>query len=95
MPANAACDKGVQEAFVQKVGFQDIRTRAFSQNVIPMLWLIYLIAFIPYLFIRALGLEPHFVNTAAGVESYRDRDLRGYIQLRATKPDRRSDSLLD
>ena len=48
-------------------GFDQIVLEDVSQNIKPMLLLFYLIAYIPFLLINALGLHSSFINTQAGV----------------------------
>lgn len=50
-----------------------------------MKWLFYIFAIIPYLLLKFLGLEHHFVNAVAGAEMYRRRSLRRYIQVTGRK----------
>jgi sterol 24-C-methyltransferase len=51
-----------------------------------MLRLFFVVAYIPYLIIRFLGLQAYFVNAMAGVESYRGRKIWRYIGVSARKP---------
>jgi len=85
MPANASFDKDVLKELLQEAGFEDVQLRDMSEHIVPMLWLFYLFAIIPYLIIKMLGVEHHFVNTLAGVESYRGRHLWRYIQVTGRK----------
>ena len=87
MPANASFDHDVLIDLLREAGFVDVKLRDLSKHIVPMLWLFYIIAIIPYLIIRMLGLEPYFVNTLAGVESYRGRHLWRYIQVTGRKRD--------
>ena len=47
-----------------------------------------MLAYVPYLFVRLLGLEAWFVNTAAGVELYRGSEFCRYVVVSARKPGR-------
>ena len=86
MPTNDMFDHGVLESMLKAQGFEDVRCEDLSSNIVPMLWLFYVIAFIPYLFVRLFGLQAYFVNTMAGVESYRGRHGWRYLQVSARKP---------
>jgi ubiquinone/menaquinone biosynthesis C-methylase UbiE len=86
MPTNTRFDKGVLEMMLKEAGFEDIVLEDLSVNIRPMLRLFYLIAIIPYLIISFLGLEAWFVNTVAGVEGYRGRNIWRYVAVSARKP---------
>ena len=85
MPANASFDHGVLVDLLREAGFEDVELRDISQHIVPMLWLFYLIGLIPYLILSLFGLEHHFVNTMAGVESYRGRKFWRYVQVTGRK----------
>ncbi|KAL9109384.1 MAG: hypothetical protein Q9227_005891 [Pyrenula ochraceoflavens] len=85
MPANASFDYDVLKDLMEEAGFVDVTLRDLSSHIVPMLWLFYIIAFVPYLIILMLGLEHRFVNTLTGVESYRGRYLWRYIQMTGRK----------
>jgi hypothetical protein len=63
-------------------GFEDIVVRDYSENIVPMTRFFFLLAFIPYLFIRLFRLEKYFINAVAGVESYKGRDRNLEVLLR-------------
>jgi len=86
MPANAMFDEGVLPQILENCGFENVKVRDLSANIEPMLRLFFVIAFIPFLIIRFLGLEHRFINTVAGVQSYRGRTLWRYICVTGTKP---------
>lgn len=86
MPSNTLFNRGVLEKMLVEAGFQGIETRDLSPNIRPLLRLFYLVAFLPYLLIRFLGLQSWFVNTMAGVEAYRGYFVWRYIAVTATKP---------
>lgn len=46
----------------------------------------YLLAYIPFLIETFFGLEHFFINTVAGVESYRGRQRWRYVAITALKP---------
>lgn len=86
MPSNDLFDRGVLEKLLVEAGFQDVETRDLSPNIKPLLRLFYLVAFLPFIIIRLLGLESWFVNTMAGVEGYRGLSVWRYISVTAKKP---------
>jgi sterol 24-C-methyltransferase len=86
MPANDRFQTGVLEKIMEGAGFQDVKVTDMSMNIRPMIRLFFLLAYIPYLIIRFFGLQMWFVNTVAGVESYRGRNSWRYIQASARKP---------
>jgi sterol 24-C-methyltransferase len=86
MPTNTRFDEGVLETMLKEAGFEDIMLEDLSVNIRPMLRLFFIIAIIPYLFIRLLGLEAWFVNTVAGVQGYRGRYIWRYVAVSARKP---------
>ena len=85
MPANASFEKDVLKDLLQEAGFRDVELRDMSKHIVPMLWLFYIIAIVPYLIFQFLGIEHHFVNTVAGVESYQGRSIWRYIQVTGRK----------
>jgi sterol 24-C-methyltransferase len=88
MPANQSFEPGVVERLMSEAGFEDIRIEDISQNIMPMLWLFYVVAYVPYLVIRLFGLQSHFINTMAAAEGYdamRKKYTR-YIIVTARKP---------
>jgi ubiquinone/menaquinone biosynthesis C-methylase UbiE len=90
MPALQRFNKGVLQGMLKDAGFADVRTQDISKNISPMLWLFFLVAYLPYLIIKFLGLESHFVNTMAGAEGYHamKTGLSRYIVMSARKPPR-------
>ncbi|KAK9313234.1 S-adenosyl-L-methionine-dependent methyltransferase [Lipomyces starkeyi] len=87
MPGYDRFDQGVVQRILQDVGFQEVVVKDLTTNVTPMLRLFFVIAYIPYLFITLLGLEPWFVNTVAGVAGYRARHICRYVAVSARKPE--------
>ena len=85
MPAFQQFSFGTIEKKLKNVGFQDVEVEDLSQNVLPMLRLFFILAYIPYLLIQLLGLERTFVNTMAAVELYRCKDNIRYVAIRARK----------
>ena len=86
MPAYTTFEKDALKRMLEEAGFEDVKLKDISLHIVPMLWLFYLWAVIPLFFIRLFGLEHRFVNTLAGVESYRGRQLWRYTQVSARKP---------
>ncbi|KAE8152382.1 S-adenosyl-L-methionine-dependent methyltransferase [Aspergillus avenaceus] len=86
MPTNSRSHPGVFRQMLEDAGFTDIVVRDHSENITPMTRLFYLIAYVPFLFVRLFGLERYFINTVAGVESYRGRKHWRFLGISATKP---------
>jgi sterol 24-C-methyltransferase len=86
MPTNAISHPGVFKLMLEEAGFTDVVVRDYSENIVPMTRFFFLLAWIPCLFVRLFGLERWFINTVAGVESYRGRKHWHYIAISATKP---------
>ncbi|KAH6724239.1 S-adenosyl-L-methionine-dependent methyltransferase [Leptodontidium sp. MPI-SDFR-AT-0119] len=86
MPANDRFATGVLEGIFKDAGFVEVVVKDLSYNVLPMLRLFYLLAFIPYMIIAFLGLQAWFVNTVAGYEGYVYRYSARYIAVSARKP---------
>ncbi|KAK9372071.1 S-adenosyl-L-methionine-dependent methyltransferase [Lipomyces chichibuensis] len=91
MPALDRFGPGVIQRILEEVGFQEVVVEDLTINVTPMLRLFFILAYIPYLFVRLFHLEAWFVNTMAGVEGYRKRHLGRYVAVSGRKP---SDSRL-
>ena len=70
MPANEIFEFGVLQSMLERRGFQDVVVEDLSENIKPMIMLFYVVAYIPFLIIRFLGLEAWFVNTEAGIQGY-------------------------
>lgn len=86
MPMNARSHTGVFARMLEDAGFPDVRVDDYSQNIRPMLRLFYVLAAIPYLFIKLLHLERFFINTVAGAQGYLHQDHWRYVAITATKP---------
>ncbi|KAI9870927.1 MAG: hypothetical protein M1830_003625 [Pleopsidium flavum] len=95
MPTNTRFDHGVLQRMLEDAGFQDVVLKDLSENITPMLWLFFVLAYIPYLIIRFLGLEAWFVNTVAGVNAYRGVKAKvwRYVAVSARKPGERRDDI--
>lgn len=68
MPAFQQFSIGTVQKKLEGAGFQDVEVKDVSQNVLPILRLFFILAYLPYVFIQLLGLEGRFVNTMAAVE---------------------------
>lgn len=55
MPAHERFNQGVLENILEEAGFEDIVVKDLSDNVLPMLRLFYVLAFIPYFIIHLLS----------------------------------------
>ncbi|KAJ2979413.1 hypothetical protein NUW58_g7208 [Xylaria curta] len=86
MPTNAISHPGVLKKMLEEAGFEGVVVRDYSQNIVPMTRLFFLLALIPYLFVRLLGLERWFINTVAGVEAYRGQGHWHFLAISANKP---------
>lgn len=86
MPAYDRFQQGVLKGMLEDVGFEDVEVKDLSENVLPMLRLFYLLAFIPYYIFALLGLKSYFINTVAGYEGYVYRHAARYISVSGRKP---------
>lgn len=57
---------------LKNAGFENVVIKDNTSNIMPMLRKFYLIAYIPYIFIKFLGLQRKFINTTFSVEGYRN-----------------------
>lgn len=71
---------------MKSVGFEDCIRTDMSKNIVPMLWLFYVFAFIPHLLLKFFGLQYYFPNTTTSIGMYMGRQYWTYIQVRAKKP---------
>ncbi|KAH7123374.1 S-adenosyl-L-methionine-dependent methyltransferase [Dactylonectria estremocensis] len=86
MPTNALSHPGVFKEMLEEAGFTDVVVHDYSENIKPMTRLFYLVAYIPWLIVTFLHLERYFINTVAGVESYRGHGRWRYVAVVANKP---------
>jgi sterol 24-C-methyltransferase len=86
MPAHDRFTYGTIGTILKKAGFTDVKTEDITIHVKPMVLFFFLLAYIPYLFVVALGLQKYFVNTMAGVEGWRARHSLKYVIVSGTKP---------
>ena len=91
MPANESFENGVLQSMLERRGFQGVAVDNLSENIKPMIMLFYVVAYIPFLIIRFLGLEAWFVNTQAGVQGYQvlKWKLWRYVAVTAKKPSKK------
>jgi sterol 24-C-methyltransferase len=87
MPTYAISNRGAFKAMLERAGFVDVEVRDLSDNIRPMTRFFYALAIVPFKIVSLLGLEKHFINTVAGVQSYRGYGLWRYIQISARKPE--------
>lgn len=87
MPTNNVSQPGVFRQMLEDAGFTDIIVRDYSPNIRPMTRFFYLLAYVPFLIVTFFGLEHIFINTVAGVESYRGRQHWRYVAITASKPE--------
>lgn len=71
---------------LEDAGFTDVVVRDYFRNIKPMTRFFYLLACAPLLIVSFFGLEAFFINTVAGVESYRGRLHWWYVAVSASKP---------
>lgn len=91
MPANESFEQGILQSMLKRQGFHDVVVEDLSENIKPMIMLFYIVAYIPFLLIRFLGLEASFVNTQAGVQGYQVLRWRlwRYVAVTAKKPSKK------
>ncbi|KAL4951103.1 S-adenosyl-L-methionine-dependent methyltransferase [Aspergillus filifer] len=85
MPTNALSHPGLLRSLLEEAGFVDVEVRDYSENIVPMTRFFFLLAYIPFLVVSFLGWERYFVNTVAGVQSYRGRKFWRYVNVTARK----------
>ncbi|KAL2119059.1 hypothetical protein VTJ04DRAFT_6019 [Mycothermus thermophilus] len=86
MPTNARAYPGLYKRLLEEAGFVDVEVVDYSANIRPMLRLFYILAIVPYFFVKLFRLERWFVNTVAGAQGYRNQEHWRYVQVTATKP---------
>lgn len=52
-------------------GFKNVTVNDITSYIMPMVKIFYLIAYLPYIFIKFLGLQRKFINAMSSVEGYR------------------------
>ncbi|KAL4798813.1 S-adenosyl-L-methionine-dependent methyltransferase [Aspergillus venezuelensis] len=86
MPTNSHSHPGALKSLLEEAGFVDVVVTDYSQNIVPMTRVFFILAYIPFLVVSLLGLERYFVNTVAGVQSYRGRGFWRYVNVSGRKP---------
>ncbi|KAJ5972717.1 uncharacterized protein N7479_002635 [Penicillium vulpinum] len=86
MPTNSVSQPGVFRQMLEDAGFTDIVVRDYSSNIKPMTRFFYLLGYVPFIIVAFFGLEGLFINTVAGVQSYRGREHWRYVTISASKP---------
>ncbi|KAL4964827.1 class I SAM-dependent methyltransferase [Aspergillus stella-maris] len=86
MPTNTHSLPGALKTLLENAGFQDVVVTDYSANIVPMTRVFFILAYIPFLLVSFLGLERYFVNTVAGVQSYRGRGFWRYVNVTGRKP---------
>ena len=88
LPANGIFERGFLQRMLEEGGFEEVAVRDLTENIAPMLLFFYVLAYVPYLFVRLFGLERRFVSTMAGVEAYRAYrvGIWRYVAVTARKP---------
>jgi sterol 24-C-methyltransferase len=61
---------GTLQRKLEQAGFVDVRAEDLTQNIAPMFYLFVVLASIPYLFIRLLGLQTYSTNAVSAVECW-------------------------
>ena len=86
MPAFQQFTIGTIQKKLESVGFEDVEVKDLSRNVLPMMRLFFVLALVPYLIVRILGLGKWFANTMAAVEYWRIRKRIRFVEVKAHKP---------
>ncbi|KAI1173276.1 S-adenosyl-L-methionine-dependent methyltransferase [Nemania sp. FL0916] len=94
MPTNAISHPGVFKNMLEDAGFENVVVRDYSANIVPMTRFFFLLALIPYIFVRLLGLERWFINTVAGVGAYLGYEHWRYLAISANKTGGSTDSAM-
>ena len=66
MPTNERSKPGLFQDIVEEAGFTDAVVREYSENIKPVLWLLHIMAAVPFVLVRHFRLEKYFINTVAG-----------------------------
>jgi sterol 24-C-methyltransferase len=79
-------EEGVLQRMMTEVGFEDIEVNDLSTNVMPMVRLFFILAYLPYLIVKFFGLESYFINTVAAVQMYQLQGYCRYVAVSGKKP---------
>lgn len=77
---------------IEEARFVNVVVHDYSRKIQPITRSFYLLAYIPFLIATLFGLERLFINTVAGVKSYRSRQHWPYIAISASKLECQEDS---
>jgi sterol 24-C-methyltransferase len=86
MPAFESFETDDLKRLTRSVGFEDVEQVDMTKNIVPLLWLFYIFALVPYLLLKLFGLQHRFVNTTSGVWMYKGRNYWRYTQVTGKKP---------
>ncbi|KAF2672369.1 cyclopropane-fatty-acyl-phospholipid synthase [Microthyrium microscopicum] len=78
--------RGDIEGKLKDLGFLDIDVEDLSSEVVPLWRLLAFIGYVPYQFVKILGLQDRFPNTYSAVQIYRNADKFRYVSIRAVRP---------
>ncbi|RAL59778.1 hypothetical protein DID88_000407 [Monilinia fructigena] len=85
MPAFDEFTYGSISSIFSDAGFTNVQTEDITIHGKPMVRFFFILAYIPYLLVTALGLQKHFVNTISGVEGWKFRNSIKYVVVSGTK----------
>lgn len=57
---------------LKNAGFDNVKVDNITSYIMPMLKIFYLLAYIPYTFIKFFGLQKKFINATSAVEGYKN-----------------------
>ncbi|CRG86493.1 hypothetical protein PISL3812_03499 [Talaromyces islandicus] len=86
MPTNERSHDGFYKGLLEGAGFVDIESRDISDNILPVVRMFYVVLLVPYLLVRLLGIEKHFVSMLAGTAGYVGYDRWRFMVVTGTKP---------
>lgn len=86
MPTNERSHDGFYKGLLEEAGFVDIESRDISDNILPVVRMFYVVLLVPYLFVRLLGIEKHFVSMLAGTAGYVGYDRWRFMVVTGRKP---------
>ena len=86
MVAFETFETGDLKVLCKEAGFEDVDLVDMSENIVPMLWLFHLFAYVPHMILCLLGLQYYFLNTTSGVGMFKGRKYWRYVQVSGRKP---------
>ncbi|KAJ9134317.1 Methyltransferase type 11 [Pleurostoma richardsiae] len=87
MPTNTRATPGLYNRWLEDAGFESVVVRDYSENILPMLKIFWVLALVPYFLVKLFHMEKYFINTVAGYQAYRGHQFWRYVAVTATKPD--------